>query len=122
MRWLIDENVPKHVVDWLIERGDDVLDVAASPHRSQPDQFLWQLAGRESRVVVTHDLGFMWPSLSPLPPGVVVIRTPDKWRAQQIANAIIAGLQMAGMDGLCGMVTLIEPGRTRQRPLASITR
>ncbi|MBM4034021.1 MAG: hypothetical protein FJ291_19895 [Planctomycetes bacterium] len=43
MRWLIDEGVPKAVVEWFAGRGDDALDVAASDLRGSPDVRLWRL-------------------------------------------------------------------------------
>ncbi len=121
MRWLVDECVPLHVVDWLRRRGDDVLDVADSQHRSQPDRFLWRLAGREGRTVITRDLGFLWPGLMPAPDGVVMIRVPDGWQAEAIASVVSRSFELLDMATLVGNVTVIEPGRTRQRPLASIT-
>ena len=121
MRWLVDECVPVYVVDWLRERGDDVLDVADSPYRSQSDRFLWQLAGRESRTVVTRDLGFLWPGLMPAPDGVVMIRVPDDWQAQAITRLVSRSLDRLDTATLAGNVTVIEPGRIRQRPLAHIT-
>ncbi len=117
MRWLVDENVPRLVVDWLREQGADVLDVASSPHVGQSDEFLWRLAGREGRLILTRDLGFAWPIRLPLPPGVVVVRAPDTWNAEQLTALVAAALPRTSPDVLLGNVTLIEPGRVRQHPI-----
>jgi len=121
VRWLIDEGIPKSVVNWLCERGDNVFDVAQSDYRGEPDEALWRLAGRERRVVVTRDLGFLWPSLSPAPTGVVLIRAPDGWQARQILVLIQDGLRRMDAGSLDGNVTVIQPGSVRQRPLAEIS-
>ena len=117
MRWLLDEDLPRYVVDWLIERGDDVLDVAVSVHRGSPDHVLWRIAGAEERFVLTGDLGFMWPALQPLPVGVVIVRAPSHWQALQLSELIRVALQDETQESLHGMVTLIEPGRVRRRSL-----
>lgn len=120
MRWLVDEGVPKHLVDWLLGRGEDVLDVAESEHRGRPDEALWQLAGEQQRIVVTRDLGFLWPSLHPVPVGVVIIRVPSQWRAAQITSLVQGALEDATLSSLQGNVTLVEPGRIRQRSLSHV--
>jgi predicted nuclease of predicted toxin-antitoxin system len=120
LRWLVDENVPKQVANWLAARGDDVLDIAASPHRGASDQALWALAGREGRVVVTRDLGFLWPALTPCPAGVVILRVPQEWGAAEIGGMLLKTLSDLGVETLLGSVTVAEPGRTRQRRLADV--
>ena len=120
MRWLLDEGVPNRLATWLLDRGDDVLAVGASEYRSQPDSVLWELAGRERRLVVTRDRGFICPSVSPAPPGVVVLRAPPSWRGAAIALMAWDALQDAGPDRLHGNVTVISPGQVRQRPLSRL--
>jgi len=122
MRWLVDEGIPKLIVGWLVARGDDVLDVAASPHVSSPDEALWRLAGTEGRFIITKDLGFMWPRLEPHPPGVILIRVPDSWNARQIAILVANTLEGLAAEALDGHVTLTEPGRTRQHSLRALPR
>ena len=98
-----------------------MLDVADSPHRSEPDRDLWQLAGREGRMVLTRDLGFLWPSLRPHPLAVVIVRVPEEWQASEIAKVVKEAIQDADVVSWTGFVTLIEPGRTRQRLLVDIS-
>jgi len=122
MRWLVDEGIPKYLVDWLRERGDDVLDVAVSAHRSQSDSFLCRLAGREQRVVITRDLGFLGTGLSASPRGVILLRVPHHWRAADIARLVQDSLRRMECEDLVGYVTVIEPGRVRQRRLQDLPR
>ena len=120
MRWLVDEGLPKVLVDWLVSRGEDVLDVAATPLQGSDDCDLWRIAGEEGRLVVTRDLGFMLPEVRPSPLGVVLVRTPDMCRADAILRLVQAGLSGLQEASLCGHVTVITPGRVRQRRLRSL--
>ena len=120
MKWLLDEGIPRDVATGLVRRGDDVLEVAESQYRSQPDEVLWQLAGQEARIVVTRDRGFAHPELTPFPPGVIVVRTPQAWKAAEIAEFALDVIQRLREESLVGYMTLIRPGRVRQRPLADL--
>ena len=117
MRWLIDQGLPKVLVAWLAERGDDVFDVAPSSLSGKPDDVLWLAAGQQKRIVVTRDLGFMLPLVVPPPAGVILVRAPDTFRADQILRLFQDGLGRVSAASLLGSVTVIQPGRVRQRPL-----
>jgi predicted nuclease of predicted toxin-antitoxin system len=117
MQWLLDENLPKDLVDWLRERGDDVLDVADSPYRGWSDRDLWELAGKQARLVMTRDLGFLhWP-VRPTPLGVVMVRAPEAWRAPSIVHMVATQLATLSGEQLVGRITVVEPGGLRQRPV-----
>lgn len=117
MKWLLDEGIPRRLAAWLRERGEDVLVVAESEYRSQPDHVLWTLAGREGMIVVTRDRGFVFPSLAPAPAGLVVLRPAAEWRAEAMSLFLWDALLRLGFETLPGKVTVLEPGRVRQRPL-----
>lgn len=55
---LTDENLDPDVVQWLIDLGFDVLDVARSKLHGSPDVDLLRRAAAESRLIVTHDSDF----------------------------------------------------------------
>jgi len=120
MRWLVDENLPRLVTDWLCEQGADVLDMASSPHVGQPDEFLWRLASQEGRLVLTRDLGFPWPAKPPFPPGIVLVRAPDTWNARQILGLVVEALAGMAPELLQANVTVVEPGRVRQHRIARV--
>lgn len=120
MHWLVDENIPKGVVAWLRERGDDVLDVADSACAGTADQDLWVLAGRSGRLVITRDLGFLWPPVAPSPPGIVIVRVPDHWRGKAITAVVRRSLDPLRPEALVGHVTVVAPGQVRQRPLSEL--
>ncbi len=58
MRILVDENVPKLTVQTLRSIGHDVLDVRGTPEQSSPDEYLWFIAQREHRMVISTDRHF----------------------------------------------------------------
>ncbi|MES1156272.1 MAG: DUF5615 family PIN-like protein [Alphaproteobacteria bacterium] len=59
MRFIVDENLPPRLVAWLRERGHDATHVhnyALGAERS--DLIIADIAGRESRVILTKDSDF----------------------------------------------------------------
>ncbi len=58
MRILVDENIPRMTVDRLRELGHDVLDIRGTADEGFWDAGLWDMALRESRLLVTTDKGF----------------------------------------------------------------
>lgn len=57
MKLLIDENLPRILVERLTRRGDDVL-WARERLRGAADEELIALAQREQRTIITQDKGF----------------------------------------------------------------
>ncbi|MBE3040452.1 MAG: DUF5615 family PIN-like protein [Chloroflexi bacterium] len=55
MKVLVDENIPRRTVNWLIERGHDVKDVRRTPQQGPDDSKLWELAQREKRLLISTD-------------------------------------------------------------------
>jgi hypothetical protein len=82
---------------------------------------LCELAAAESRVILTKDLGFLWPSAQPQPLGLVLFRVPPDWNARQITMLLTNTLGDTAPDALFGQVTVVEPGRVRQRALRDTT-
>lgn len=121
MRWVADQGVPKLVVAWLRGQGHDVLEVAVSPLRGSPDRVLWQVAAEEQRLVITRDIGFVPAQSPPLPPGVILIRAPHWFRAGDLSRLVKSALADMPLGSLLGFLTVIQPGRVRQRALSSVT-
>lgn len=44
MNIVVDENIPKRTVDWLLERGHTVRDLRGTPEQGASDERLWDLA------------------------------------------------------------------------------
>ncbi len=122
MRFLVDENLPGDVASVLQDLGHDVLDVAASPHRGAPDSEIWRRAIDERRILVTRDLGFPVPRASTRPPGVIVVRPPLGARLGAIVRLFKEAMASINPASLVDHVTVIEPGRVRQRPYRHLPR
>ena len=59
MKICVDENIPLRTVAELENIGHDVLDIRGTANQGIPDDFLWELAQRESRLLITTDKGFL---------------------------------------------------------------
>jgi predicted nuclease of predicted toxin-antitoxin system len=77
---LADENVNPHVVEYLRERGLDVLDVKETLLVGRPDVELIKVALAENRVIVTHDRDFGRLAVASLEPmvGILFLRPGHK--------------------------------------------
>ena len=122
MRFVVDENLPFGVAELLVGAGHDVIDVATSPHRSSSDAALWQLAIDEDRVLVTRDRDFPLPGTAGRPPGIVLVRPASDMRTAAIVALVQSALDTVEVGAFTDHVTVIEPGRVRQRPYASLPR
>lgn len=58
LKFLIDENVGKSVVDFLKKEGFDCMVATANELASREDVFLLEYAFREGRIVITNDKDF----------------------------------------------------------------
>jgi predicted nuclease of predicted toxin-antitoxin system len=56
-RFLVDENVGRSVIDFLTQRGDDVV-VTKEEFPGREDQQLLGYAYQENRIIITNDKGF----------------------------------------------------------------
>lgn len=117
MRFLVDENLPLSLIEYLRNLDHDVLDVAASRYRGEPDEALWKLAAKDLRILITKDLGFPFPEIHPYPLGLILIRVPDTFTGQQITNLFSKTLAKTDLKTLQGHITVITPGQIRTRSL-----
>jgi predicted nuclease of predicted toxin-antitoxin system len=115
LRFLIDENLPAGLAADLRTAGHEVLEVAASDHRSSDDVVIWRLAIAERRILVARDLDFPLPRALGRPPGLVVMRPRRNARGAEIRRLFGEFLERVDLASLEGAVTTVEPGRIRQR-------
>jgi predicted nuclease of predicted toxin-antitoxin system len=118
MRFIADENISSQIVRRLRSAGLDVTSVAESA-RGASDQDIVALASIEQRIVITEDRDF----------GEMVVRRRLSLRGvvllelDRLSNAAeadrVADVVLMHLAKLSGNLTVIEPGRTRLRPLAS---
>jgi predicted nuclease of predicted toxin-antitoxin system len=81
MRILVDENVPRMTVAVLKGLAHDVRDLRGTEDKGIPDDDIWALAQRESRLVVTTDKGFArYRGLVHCGVLIVALRRPNRRR------------------------------------------
>ncbi|MBI4842708.1 MAG: DUF5615 family PIN-like protein [Nitrospirae bacterium] len=117
LRFLVDENLPFGIVEYLLALNYDVFDVAASNLRGHKDTFLWSKAADEKRIIVTRDLDYPIPKLRPAPYGVILIRVPSNFKASLITNVFKESVKKIKLESLKNKVAVISPGRIRISPL-----
>lgn len=97
-----------------------MLDVAASPLRGAVDATLWRLAEQEARVLVTRDLDFPLPFHLGVPAGVILLRPRPGARGAEVVALFESFSRVIDWSTVIGAVVVVEPGRFRQRSLASL--
>ena len=117
LQFLVDENLPYGIVEYLSSQNHNVLDVVASPLRGSSDKVLWAKAAAERRIIVTRDLDFPLPGLKPHPGGVILLRVPPNFTASQIVEIFKKTFTTIKPEDLAGNVAVITPGKIRIRPL-----
>lgn len=114
--FFVDECVARLIVDGLRLRGFDAID-AKDVCRGDNDERVLALAAAAGRVIITHDWGFGELTFRQRLPasGIIILSL----------YALSAGTrEKYAIDRICGVaetclsqLTIIEPGRIRQRPL-----
>lgn len=99
--FFVDECLPADVTLAIRQHGLDVTDIFERGRRGIDDGAVWALAASENRILVTRDLDFPLRNRLPNPPGLVLLRVPDGATANPSA--------------LLGHITVVLPGRYRQR-------
>ena len=90
MKILVDENVPKMTVLELKHRGHDVLDLRGTSKEGLLDSEVWEIARKESRLLITTDKGLGQHRQSEHPVVLMIrLRQPNRRRIhKRIIQAI----------------------------------
>ena len=59
MKICVDENIPLKTVETLRSLGHHVLDIRGTVNQGIDDETLWSMIGRENRLLITTDKGFI---------------------------------------------------------------
>lgn len=117
MRLLANENFPGDAVAALVGAVHDVVWVRRdAPGMADPDVLAWAM--REGRILLTFDKDFgelAWLARLPATCGVILCRMPMP-SASGVGEALAA--RVAERTDWVGHFSVIEPGRTRMRPLS----
>ncbi|MCS7294960.1 MAG: DUF5615 family PIN-like protein [Dehalococcoidia bacterium] len=113
MKLLVDENIPRSVVQMLVDVGHDVCTVSTVV-RGATDSEVVALAIREDRVIVTADKDFAeLAARVPGCPSIVLARLNRVSSPQHFIDCIRRAL--AYVDRASGLLVVVEPSRIRVR-------
>jgi predicted nuclease of predicted toxin-antitoxin system len=118
MQFVTDENVPRQVLDRLRLEGYDVVPITGSLSGIS-DREVLKVAESQSRILITadRDFGELLVRHQLRASGVIVFqlqRLSNTGKADRIAEVIAVHA-----DRLSGHLVVVEPARTRIRPLES---
>ena len=118
MRFLADMGVSWRVVDWLRQRGDDVVHLRDQALQRLPDSDVFAKATAEGRVVLTFDLDFgeIVAHLRSTRTSVVLFRLRDA-RPERVIARLEPVLRESAHALDRGAVVSVEDGRHRVRLL-----
>ena len=119
MRFLLDANVPRSLIQLLLRHGHDVDHVVDIGMGNSADDEIAQHAKRINATLISRDLDFA--DVRRYPPsqhaGIVVLRLPDDMVAKEIVEVFDRFLLILGdPQRLCGRLAIVERNRFRLRP------
>lgn len=117
LEFLVDESVPSSAGAALRDEGHGVRHVIDVGLRGAPDKVIFARAQREGWIIVTRDLGFGNLLDYPLGAhaGIVVLRLPSTYTAQQIRDTLHTFIAGVEPDTVRNALAIVEPGRYRIR-------
>jgi len=116
MKFKVDENLPREVIQILVAAGHDSVSALDQDLGGEPDEVLLRICAAEGRAIVTEDLDFA--DLRRFPPnehaGIVVfrLRRPGLNAAVEATELL---LRQINVDELPGKLIIVESGRFRLR-------
>ena len=123
MRFLIDANLPRSVIELLTNCGHQVEFSRDIGLAAVSDVFIATRALKTKAALLTRDLDFA--DVRQYPPrdyhGIVVIRVPDDFVAADIARILERFIRQPDfMAQLIGRLAIVEPDRVRFRPALGV--
>ena len=118
MRFLADMGVSKRVVSWLRAQGHDVVHLSDRGLHRLPDQKIFELAGEESRTVLTFDLDFgEIVAMSRSRAISVILFRLNNTRSSFVIDRLESALRDDHVVLEAGAIITVEDARHRVRPL-----
>ena len=122
MRFLVDENLSRHLGTALGLAGHDAVHVADLDLRSAPDKDILETATAHERIIISSDtdFGILLAEMRASTPSMILVRRLSNRRADELAALILANLHDVADSLEKGAVVVIEETRIRVRllPLA----
>src|ERR1700719_153598 len=99
-RFIVDDSAGSEVAKALQGCGYNVKRLVDSGVRAQSDDELFTAAGKDNRVIVTHNQDFLDNCRFPptTNPGVIVIRTHNNTSDEGVAHCLVKALRLSGDD------------------------
>lgn len=115
--FLVDEDLPRSLVESLRNAGIQALDVRDAGLRGLPDQAIHDFAVRNGHTIVTADVGFANALRFPpeLRRGVVLVRLPNDIGICRLCALVVAALVEWAVEDMTGITLVIEERRIRVR-------
>lgn len=116
MRFLVDQNVPRNVVDGLRNDGHDVT-WAQTARPGADDEVLLRRAREEDRLLLTFDTDFgtlVFQRDLPVPPGILLFRLT---LVSPSAVAETVRTLIRSREDWTGHFTVVDDSQLRMRPL-----
>ena len=116
MRLLVDECLPRSLVDILRQRGHDVI-YLRDDVIGLSDRMVLAMATGDNRLLISEDRDFGLLTFRNRQPalGVIIVTVSSfRWPASRLAQHVADILDELG-EACIGYLTTIEPGRHRQR-------
>lgn len=119
MRFLVDNAVSPRVAEGLRLAGHDAEHVRDRGLARATDEELFEIAARESRVVVSEDTDFgtVLARRSERRPSVLLFRRLSDRSADALLALLLANLEIVAESLHAGAIVVIEPERIRIRRL-----
>ena len=122
MRLLVDEDLPRSLVQSLRDAGIEAQHVVDLGLRGRSDDEIFEHALAGKLALLSADMGFGNILRYPLGShsGIVVARFPNELSTHALADAVIEALRHLTEKDLHGSLVIIEPGRVRLRMKGSV--
>lgn len=122
-KFIVDADTPYSSVAVLQEFGQDAVHVRDVGLGDADDDDIFAYAQEEERIIVSRDLD--WSNLLDYPlgshRGIVVLRVPPTFRAEQINRVLRSFLENVEIEDLGRALAIVEPGRYRLRSPMNVT-
>jgi predicted nuclease of predicted toxin-antitoxin system len=106
MKICVDENIPLSTVAELRNPGHDVLDIRGTANQGIPDDLLWELVLKETRLLITTDKGFV-QHRNELHYGILVVRLRQP-NEQKIHERVMLAMGQFAESEWAGMLVVMR--------------
>lgn len=106
MKFLVDENIPLRTVQELRALGHEVLDIRGTTDQGLSDEYLWELAQQEGRLLITTDKGFTQHRDSPHQ-GILIVRLRQPNR-KKIHERVMQSLAQFSAEQWPGLLVVMR--------------